>query len=82
LRGLVLYTHDTRAFEYAYGPSVGITPLDNIWLSFGWNIVGFRDEDFIAAEYAQKGPYLQLRLKFDQDTAKGLLDLISPEGRR
>ncbi len=82
LRGLVLYTHDTNAFEYAYGPSIGITPLDNIWLSFGWNIVGFRDEDFIAAEYAQKGPYLQLRMKFDQETAKGLLDLISPDRGR
>lgn len=82
LRGMVLYAHDTRAFEYAYGPSLGFTPLDNFWLGFGWNIVGLRDEDFIAAEYAQKGPYIQMRLKFDQETAKRLLDLISPDAGR
>ncbi|MEQ1930607.1 MAG: hypothetical protein ABL957_08755 [Parvularculaceae bacterium] len=80
LRGLVLYTHDTHAFEYAYGPSIGLTPADNIWFGFGWNIVGLRDDDFIAAEYAEKGPYIQLRVKFDQETARGLLKLISPEG--
>jgi uncharacterized repeat protein (TIGR01451 family) len=78
-RGLALYSHNSGVFEYAWGPSIGVSPLQNIWFGFGWNLRGIRDEDFIAAEYAERGPYLQLRIKFDETTAKGLLDLISPE---
>lgn len=77
-RGLALYTHGSGVLDYAFGPSVGFNPANNIWFGFGWNFSGIKDEDFVAADYAQKGPYLQLRMKFDQTTAKGLLDLISP----
>lgn len=78
-RAMALYSHSSGALEYSYGPSLGISPADNIWFSFGWNFAGFRDEDFLAAEYAQKGPFVTLRIKFDQTTAKGLLDSISPD---
>ena len=74
-----LYSFNARTLEYSYGPSVGFTPADNVWFSFGWNFSGFIDEDFAAAEYSRVGPYLKLRIKFDQTTAKGLLDAISPE---
>jgi len=63
---------------YSWGPSVGVSPVDNVWLSAGYNVQGFRENDFEAAEYARKGAYLQLRVKFDQDTASGLLRRISP----
>lgn len=81
-RGMGLYSHNSHVLDYAYGPSIGVNPADNIWIGFGYNIVGLRDDDFIAAEYAQKGPFIQLRVKFDQRTARGLLDLISPEKSR
>jgi len=55
-----------------------VSPVDNIWLSAGYNVEGFKDDDFEAAEYSRKGAYLQLRVKFDQNTAKGLLRRISP----
>jgi hypothetical protein len=74
-----LYSFNARTLDYSYGPSVGFTPADNLWLSFGWNFDGFVDEDFAAAEYSRAGPYLKLRIKFDQSTARGLLDAISPE---
>ncbi len=77
--GEALYSFNARTLDYAYGPSVGYTPADNVWLSFGWNFAGFVDEDFAAAEFSRAGPYLKLRIKFDQSTAKGLLDAISPE---
>jgi len=48
-------------------------------LSFGWNFAGFVDDDFVGAEFTREGPFLQLRIKFDQNTAKGLLDAISPD---
>ncbi len=75
-----LYSWNSGAVEYSYGPSIGASPAKNVWLSLGWNFDGFHDEDFAAAEYAASGPYLKLRIKFDQHTAKGLLDAISPRG--
>ena len=75
-----LYSWNSGAIEYSYGPSIGASPAKNVWLSLGWNFDGFDDEDFAAAEYSASGPYLKLRIKFDQHTAKGLLDAISPRG--
>ena len=80
LRGSALYSHNSRTLDYSYGPSIGVTPADNIWLSVGWNFEGFTDEDFAGAEFTREGPFIRLRVKFDQNTAKGLLDAISPGG--
>ena len=77
LRGSVL-TSKTAGTAYSWGPSIGVSPVDNVWISAGYNVDGFKDNDFEAAEYARKGAYLQLRVKFDQDTASGLLRRISP----
>jgi hypothetical protein len=79
VHGEALYSYNSKTLDYAYGPAVGFTPADNIWLSFGWNFSGFVDDDFIGAEYSRSGPYLKVRIKFDQLTARGLLDAISPE---
>ena len=77
LRGAVMANKDTGT-AYSWGPSVGVSPVDNVWISAGYNVQGFKDKDFEAAEYARKGIYLQLRVKFDQNTADGLLSRISP----
>ena len=77
LRGSVLTNKDAGT-AYSWGPSVGVSPVDNVWISAGYNVQGFKDDDFEAAEYAREGAYLQLRVKFDQNTASGLLRRISP----
>ena len=74
-----LVNHNTNTVDYAWGPSVGISPAKNVWLSVGYNVDGYTDRDFEAAEYSRKGAYLKLRLKFDQTTAGELLDRISPK---
>ncbi len=79
LHGQTISTGDSR--NYAYGPSLGFAPVDNTWISVGYNFEGYEDEDFEAAEYSQDGAYLKIRLKFDQDTAGKLLKRISPTGR-
>ncbi|MEM9937583.1 MAG: hypothetical protein AAF768_01935 [Pseudomonadota bacterium] len=63
----------SKTSEWAIGPSLGFSPEDNIWISAGWNFVGFEDEDFEAASYSRNGPFLKVRAKFDQNTLKGLL---------
>ena len=77
LRGQAIID-DNGAMSYSYGPSIGLSPVDNIWVSAGYNVEGYADDDFEAAEYSRKGIYLQLRVKFDQHTARGLLRRISP----
>ncbi len=77
LRGAVMSNKETGT-AYSWGPSLGVSPVDNVWISAGYNVQGFKDRDFEAAEYARKGAYLQLRVKFDQNTADGLLRRISP----
>jgi hypothetical protein len=79
VHGEGVYSFNARTLDYSFGPSLGFTPADNVWLSFGWNFSGLVDEDFAAAEYSRTGPYLKLRIKFDQSTAAGLLGAISPE---
>lgn len=78
LRGSFLTSEGTDTAEYSFGPSIGVTPVKNLWLSLGYNFEGFKDDDFEAAEFSREGVYLQMRLKFDQDTARGLLRRISP----
>jgi len=79
LQGSVLYGQGSKTLSYAYGPSIGVSPVDNVWLSLGYNVEGYSDRDFSAAEYSQKGVYLKFRFKFDQNTARGLLNMISPK---
>lgn len=51
--------------SYAIGPQVGITPVDNMLLSIGYNITGFRDRDFTASRSTSRGLFAAVRMKFD-----------------
>ena len=77
LRGSFLTNNDVGT-TYSWGPSIGVSPIENVWISAGYNVEGYRDDDFEAAEFSREGAYLQFRLKFDQNTASGLLRRLSP----
>lgn len=57
--------------EYSFGPQAGFTPFSNGWLTLGYNLRGFHDRDFEAARYTAEGPFLKIRIKFDQNTLRG-----------
>ena len=61
-----------RAFAWSVGPAFGLKPFDNGWISVGWNLIGFHDRDFEASRYTRSGPYVTMRLKFDQLTLQSL----------
>ena len=71
--GDILHSSNSDNFKYSIGPSVGVNVYKNMWLSVGYNVEGFEDEDFTSSEYTANGPYVKLRLKFDATTIKGLL---------
>jgi hypothetical protein len=72
LHGARLESREARVARSAIGFDVGITPATNVWLSIGYNVVGFDDADFGASRHTSRGPYLSVRIKADQDTFKDL----------
>lgn len=42
--------------------------MTNTLISLGYNVVGFEDDDFSAANYTAQGPYIRFRVKFDQQS--------------
>src|SRR5207249_2973718 len=68
LQGSVLHSWAAKNYQFSAGPSVGISPIANSWISVGYNFVGFRDRDFDAAQYTAQGVFVKMRIKFDQLT--------------
>ena len=64
----VLYSAKAGNRLYSYGIATGYNLVKNLWISVGYNLSGFRDDDFSGAEYTGEGPYLKLRFKFDQNS--------------
>lgn len=60
------HSWSSGTLAYSIGPSVGVSPAENLWLTAGYNVAGFRDRDFEDARWTRRGPYLTLRLKLDQ----------------
>ncbi|MEH3159836.1 MAG: hypothetical protein PGN08_13440 [Sphingomonas taxi] len=69
--GSVQHAWDRGVWSWSGGPSLGAAPIPNLWISAGYNVAGYRDRDFEADRYTRQGPYVTLRLKFDQGTLGG-----------
>jgi hypothetical protein len=70
--GTVRHGLAARAIAYSGGPSIGFSPVENGWMSVGWNIAGFEDLDFEESRYTRAGPYVTMRFKFDQLSLQAL----------
>ena len=76
-RASVRYDHDDDALSYSYGPSVGVSPAEGVWLSVGYNVSGYEADGFAESEHTEHGPYVAARVAFDEGTARGLLNRLS-----
>ncbi|WP_201585017.1 DUF11 domain-containing protein [Psychrobacter jeotgali] len=56
--------------SYMLGAEIGYSPMTNLWLSLGYNFMGFEDEDIAYDDTTQEGAYFRLRFKFDEDLFK------------
>lgn len=72
IHGGIIHQDDTDTYTLSYGPEVGIMIIENLWASLGYNFTGFYDRDFGDADAWARGPYVKLRLKFDENTLKKL----------
>lgn len=75
----VLHSWESDVMDYSVGLDLGTTLAKNVWISVGYNFAGFRDDDFSASRHTAQGPYINIRIKADQDTFKDLnLDSLRP----
>lgn len=61
-----LFNRKFDGYQGGVGAEVGFLVTDNLWVSAGYNVIGFRDDDLAANEYTTRGAYLRLRFKFDE----------------
>ena len=66
VQGSVQHAWGRGSVAFSGGPSAGVSPAQNVWISVGYNITGYRDRDFEADRYTRSGAYVTARLKFDQ----------------
>jgi hypothetical protein len=52
---------------------VGYNAFENAWISMGYNFTGFEDRDFSPADFTAEGPFVQFRMKFDQESMRDAL---------
>ena len=69
----VLLDRDTRGRQYAAGLEAGYQLQRNMWVSAGYNFMGFSERDLAGADATAKGAYVRVRMKFDENTLQGLL---------
>jgi hypothetical protein len=59
------------AAESALGVEVGYLVVKNLWLAAGYNVKGFAASDLGGDATTQRGAYLRLRYKFDEELFDG-----------
>ena len=72
LHGTTLQSWTSHVGDTALGFDVGVTVAKNVWISVGYNLRGYADRDFDANRYTAAGPFLNFRIKADQDTFKDM----------
>jgi large repetitive protein len=61
-----LFGEGGKGRQFGVGLEVGYLVATNLWVSAGYNVLGYKDDDLAAGEYTQKGAYVRLRYKFDE----------------
>ena len=58
--------------QWGLGGEIGYRAANNLWLSVGYNVFGYRDSDLAPAEPTTQGVFIRLRFKFDENSLTGL----------
>jgi large repetitive protein len=67
LNASVHWGSGASARQYGLGLEVGYLLTANLWLSVGYNALGFRDSELAGPDYTSHGGFFRLRFKFDED---------------
>ncbi len=67
LAASMLYSPKGSSKQYAAGGEIGYLVAQNLWFSVGYNWTGFKDRDLTGSDYTNRGVFVRLRFKFDED---------------
>ena len=68
----IYHSYGSKVIDYGFGVDVGYNVGRNLWLTLGYNVLGFEDKDFDEARYTAAGPYLRFSIKADQHLLKAI----------
>ncbi|MGB5336075.1 MAG: OmpA family protein [Woeseiaceae bacterium] len=68
----IYHSYQSRVIDYGLGVDIGYNVGRNMWLTLGYNVLGFDDKDFEQARYTAAGPYLRFSVKADQRLLKAI----------
>jgi hypothetical protein len=60
-------TQGGKALQFGYGLEAGYAVTSNVWFNLGYTWRGLNDKDLLASEYRNRGFFLGLRMKFDEN---------------
>ncbi|HEY4072062.1 MAG TPA: hypothetical protein VGM52_03065, partial [Herbaspirillum sp.] len=63
-----LFADNMGQRKQAFGAEAGYQVKDDLWVSAGYNVVGFTDRDFAGMAETAQGVYFRLRYKFDENS--------------
>lgn len=66
----VMWDDQSSGIRQLIGAEVGYLVAANLWVSGGYNLSGYRDEELTDGNTTVKGAYMRLRFKFDEDLFK------------
>lgn len=79
-RSSVLHSYNSGQLDYSAGVSVGHNLVQNAWVSLGYNVTGYQDPDFAQGNFTAQGPYVQVKIKLDQQNVQAMLGVKEPAG--
>ena len=77
IQGSWLYAQSANNSDYGFGIYSGHNLFDNMVLTLGYNWKGFEDRDFSLQTYRIEGPYFRFNMKFDQESLKKTVEMMS-----
>jgi uncharacterized repeat protein (TIGR01451 family) len=77
VQGSLLYAQSANNMDYGFGLYSGHNLFDNMLLTLGYNWEGFEDRDFSLQTYRMEGAYFRFNMKFDQESLKDTVRLMS-----
>jgi len=57
--------------QQGMGAEIGFQLKQNLWISSGYNFLGFKENDLPGGSDARQGAFVRLRFKFDENILKG-----------
>jgi large repetitive protein len=67
VQAVAFFGGSARARQLGLGTELGYLLTENLWLSVGYNLFDFSDKDLSGQDHTNRGLYVRLRWKFDEN---------------